>query len=99
MKEIADAANVKRPTFYNHFKDKYDVVEYILKQELVEPARTLVACDMLEEAIRLMLMTMKKEKAFYMRVARIGGRPYLSSDRAAAFERIAVGRYAGTDGG
>lgn len=72
VKEIADAANVKRPTFYNHFKDKYDVVEYILKQELVEPARTLVACDMLEEAIRLMLMTMKKEKAFYMRVARIG---------------------------
>ena len=72
VKEIADAAHVKRPTFYNHFKDKYDVVEYILKQELIEPARTLMACDMLEEAIRLMLVTMKKEKTFYMRVARIG---------------------------
>ena len=31
-----------------------------------------MACDMLEEAIRLMLVTMKKEKTFYMRVARIG---------------------------
>lgn len=72
VKEIADAANVKRPTFYNHFKDKYDVVEYILKQELVEPARTLVACDMLEEATRLILATMKKENEFYIRVVKIG---------------------------
>lgn len=71
VKEIADAANVKRPTFYNHFKDKYDVVEYILKQELIEPARTLVSCDMLEEATRLMLATMKKEKEFYIRVSKI----------------------------
>ena len=88
VKEIADAANVKRPTFYNHCKDKYDVVEYILKQELVEPARTLVACDMLEEAIRLMLMTMKKEKAFYMRVARIGEdnkNPMLTMDNIAEY--------------
>ena len=76
VKEIADAAHVKRPTFYNHFKDKYDVVEYILKQELIEPARTLMACDMLEEAIRLILVTMKKEKTFYMRVARIGAVSY-----------------------
>lgn len=72
VKEIADAANVKRPTFYNHFRDKYDVVEYILKQELIEPARTLVSCDMLEEATRLMLVTMKKEKEFYIRMAKIG---------------------------
>lgn len=72
VKEIADAANVKRPTFYNHFKDKYDIIEYILKQDLIEPARTLVTCDMLEEAIRLILVTMKMDKTFYMRIARIG---------------------------
>lgn len=72
VKEIADAANVKRPTFYNHFKDKYDVVEYILKRDLIEPARTLVFCDMFEEAVRLILVTMKMDKTFYMRIARIG---------------------------
>lgn len=71
VKAIADEAHVKRPTFYNHFKDKYDIVEYILKQELIEPARTLVACDMLGEAIRLILVTIKKDKKFYMHVARI----------------------------
>lgn len=80
VKAIADEAHVKRPTFYNHFKDKYDIVEYILKQELIEPARTLMACDMLGEAIRLILVTMKKEKRFYMHVARI--------DEDVIFQRI-----------
>ncbi len=80
VKAIADEAHVKRPTFYNHFKDKYDIVEYILKQELIEPARTLMACDMLGEAIRLILVTMKKEKKFYMHVARI--------DEDVIFQRI-----------
>lgn len=72
VKEIADAANVKRPTFYNHFKDKYDIIEYILKRDLIEPARTLVSRDMIEEAVRLILVTMKMDKTFYMRIARIG---------------------------
>lgn len=80
VKAIADEAHVKRPTFYNHFKDKYDIVEYILKQEMIEPARTLMACDMLGEAIRLILVTMKKEKKFYMHVARI--------DEDVIFQRI-----------
>lgn len=80
VKAIADEAHVKRPTFYNHFKDKYDIVEYILKQELIEPARTLMACDMLGEAIRLILVTMKKEKKSYMHVARI--------DEDVIFQRI-----------
>lgn len=80
VKAIADEAHVKRPTFYNHFKDKYDIVEYILKQELIEPARTLMACDMLGKAIRLILVTMKKEKKFYMHVARI--------DEDVIFQRI-----------
>ena len=80
VKAIADEAHVKRPPFYNHFKDKYDIVEYILKQELIEPARTLMACDMLGEAIRLILVTMKKEKKFYMHVARI--------DEDVIFQRI-----------
>ncbi|MEI3266826.1 MAG: TetR/AcrR family transcriptional regulator C-terminal domain-containing protein [Frisingicoccus sp.] len=80
VKAIADEAHVKRPTFYNHFKDKYDIVEYILKQELIEPARTLMACEMVGEAIHLILVTMKKEKKFYMHVARI--------DEDVIFQRI-----------
>ena len=70
--DIARHCKMSRNTFYYHFKDKYDVVEYILKKELIEPARALVSCDMLEEAIRMMLVTMKKDKGFYLRVLKIG---------------------------
>lgn len=35
VKEITDEAHVKRPTFYNHFRDKYDVVEYILQRDII----------------------------------------------------------------
>ena len=29
IKEITDKAGVIRPTFYNHFQDKYDLLEWI----------------------------------------------------------------------
>ena len=29
VKEITDGAGVIRPTFYNHFSDKYEVIEWI----------------------------------------------------------------------
>lgn len=73
VKEITDYAHVKRPTFYNHFKDKYDVVERILMRDIVNPAQTLVNCNMIHEALRLMLVTMKKEQTFYMRASKIEG--------------------------
>ena len=34
IKEITDKAGVIRPTFYNHFQDKYEIIEYILKKEI-----------------------------------------------------------------
>ena len=39
VKEIADAANVKRPTFYNHFKDKYDLMNWIYDTEFIGVAK------------------------------------------------------------
>ena len=37
IKEITDKAGVIRPTFYNHFQDKYDLLEWIIDKELLEP--------------------------------------------------------------
>lgn len=73
VKEITDEAHVKRPTFYNHFRDKYDVVEYILQRDIIRPAHMLISCDMLHEAIRLMLNGMKKDSDFYICAVKIEG--------------------------
>ena len=39
IKEITDKAGVIRPTFYNHFQDKYELIEWIINHELLEPIR------------------------------------------------------------
>ena len=38
VKEITDRAGVIRPTFYNHFQDKYELLEWIILTELLENA-------------------------------------------------------------
>lgn len=43
IKEITDKAGVIRPTFYNHFQDKYELIEWIIKSELLEPIKPLFA--------------------------------------------------------
>ena len=37
IKEITDKAGVIRPTFYNHFQDKYELLEWIIYTQLLEP--------------------------------------------------------------
>ena len=51
IKEITDKAGVIRPTFYNHFQDKYELIEWIIKNELLEPIKPLLNAGMIFEAI------------------------------------------------
>ena len=41
IKEITDLAGVIRPTFYNHFQDKYELLEWIVREDLMESAMPL----------------------------------------------------------
>lgn len=85
IKDITDGAGFIRPTFYNHFKDKYDLVEWIFQEEVILPTKQLFQREMYREGIRLMLLTMEKEKEFYLRAARIEGQ---NSFRRIVFESI-----------
>ena len=35
IKEITDKAGVIRPTFYNHFQDKYELLEWIIMSQII----------------------------------------------------------------
>ncbi len=85
IKDITDGAGFIRPTFYNHFKDKYDLVEWIFQEEVILPTKQLFQMDMHREGIRLMLATMEKDKDFYLRAAKIEGQ---NSFRRIVFESI-----------
>lgn len=73
IKEITDRAGVIRPTFYNHFQDKYELLEWIVDKELMEPAMPLFDNGMLREGITFLLTSMEREKTFYCKAARLEG--------------------------
>lgn len=73
IKEITDKAGVIRTTFYNHFQDKYEIIERIIWQELINPAKPLLENDMIEESFVLIFKNVEKEKPFYQRLSRMEG--------------------------
>lgn len=73
IKEITDKAGVIRPTFYNHFQDKYELLEWIVKTELVEPTGNLIRSGMLKEGLTVGLKELHKSKKFYAAAVRLEG--------------------------
>ena len=73
IKQITDGAGVIRVTFYNHFQDKYDLLEWIVTTEILDPVRILIANEMYRDAVVLIFSNMKKDREFYMRVAEMEG--------------------------
>ena len=64
IKEITDKAGVIRPTFYNHFQDK---------SELLEPIKPLLNAGMIFEAIVLMLNNISANSVFYKKALKLEG--------------------------
>ena len=73
IKEITDKAGVIRPTFYNHFQDKYDLLEWIIDKELLEPVEPLIQNGMINEALVLLFGSIERDKEFYTRASRLEG--------------------------
>ena len=73
IKEITDKAGVIRPTFYNHFSDKYNLLEWILVQDILIPVQPLVENGMINEAMLLIFYNAEKQKEFFMHVCRMEG--------------------------
>ena len=73
IKEITNLAGVIRPTFYNHFQDKYELLEWIIKKELVEPIRQKYGNARSEEALMALFGSILKSADFYSRARRLEG--------------------------
>jgi len=73
IKDITDGAGVIRPTFYNHFQDKYELIEWIMEHELIEPIKPLLDNGMISAAVMLLLKNIEREKTFYTAVSMMEG--------------------------
>ena len=73
IKEITDKAGVIRPTFYNHFQDKYELLEWIVQRELIDPMTPVIDRGDLTGAVTGALQMMEQEKEFYIKAVRLEG--------------------------
>lgn len=92
IKMITDDAGVIRPTFYNYYRDKYEVFEYILDEELMSIAYALVDNGMEREAIKMLFTYFDKNRDFYHEAFKVEGQnsfvEILLNKIALLFERI-----------
>ncbi|MBO5472633.1 MAG: TetR/AcrR family transcriptional regulator C-terminal domain-containing protein [Lachnospiraceae bacterium] len=73
IKEITDGAGVIRPTFYNHFQDKYELLEWIIRSEILLPVQQLMMEGQVSESLVRIFTNLKREKEFYRKVVRLEG--------------------------
>ena len=88
IREITDKAGVIRPTFYNHFQDKYEVLEWIITKELLDPVEPLIQNGMVSEALVLLFTNIEKEREFYMKACRLEGQNSFGSIAQQCVEKL-----------
>ena len=74
VKQILEECGISRQTFYNHFSDKYDIMEYVFDRAASQATAAMFeGKGYLEDAIKEMLYVFQNNKAFYQTVARMQG--------------------------
>lgn len=90
IKDITDKAGVIRPTFYNHFSDKYALLEYIVRHDLLEPIKPLLLNDMIQEGLTLLFSNIQNERLFYERAVCIEGQNSFESIARSEVSKLLV---------
>ncbi len=73
IKMITDAAGVIRPTFYNYFCDKYEVLEWIFVDEIVEKVRPMFEQGLYHEGIKMLFTCARNDGDFYKKAFEVKG--------------------------
>lgn len=73
IKMITDHANVIRPTFYNHFHDKYELVEWLLCEEVLTGANDLIRGKKDEDAVKCIFEGFFSDRDYYRKAFEITG--------------------------
>lgn len=73
IKMIAERAGVIRPTFYNYFRDKQEVYEWILQDELINVVAALIENNMGRESLKIIFTYFEKNRNIYKHLFRLNG--------------------------
>ncbi len=67
IKMITGKAGLIRPTFYKHFQDKYEVLEWIFQTEVTSGVDLLINNHMETDAVVMLCKRLGQDKKFYRR--------------------------------
>ena len=73
IKNITDKAGLIRPTFYKHFQDKYEILEWIFHEDIADKADEWIDDGHFFKALYSLVSGLEKEKNFYRKAFRIEG--------------------------
>ena len=65
---IASDAEISRPVFYRYFKDKYELMDYMLYNDVTKQMELLLEHDMILEAIKFLFTHIINEAKLYKRL-------------------------------
>lgn len=93
VKMIATHAGITRSRFYNYFQDKYEILEWIIRNQLSEKVAILIEKEMYLEALRLMFSCFEEDRAFFAKAFRIHGQNGFEEILAQEFTALFVQVY------
>ncbi|QIL46177.1 dihydroxyacetone kinase transcriptional activator DhaS [Vagococcus coleopterorum] len=65
ISQIMEQAEIRRQTFYNHFQDKYELLDWIYKQEISENISDFLDYEEWDKVIYRILAYFEKNQVFY----------------------------------
>jgi len=103
IRELTQACGVSRGTFYNHFLDIYDLINWTFETDVIEPLQQHIEAHGQSEwhgITEHCLKVMYEYKVFYCQAARIEGQNCLQDymrERNLDSWRLLIGRYMGEE--
>lgn len=91
IRDITGACQVTRHTFYNHFKDIYDLLGWIYKNEIIEGLDDYCHCDKWKEGILRVLEYTLTNKTLCLNTYRSLGREHLEDFLYGVFSHVLLG--------
>lgn len=70
VSDITDGCGLNRQTFYYHFQDKYELINWIFYNEVINVVSKNITIENWEKGITQFFMLMKKDKKFYLNAIR-----------------------------
>ena len=67
IKMITDSAGLIRPTFYKHFQDKYEILEWIFRTDIAAKVDLLIENRMETDAVVMFCRCLDQDRRFYRR--------------------------------